>query len=342
MGTHRSESISQDLTNYVPLGQQMTMMNCIAPMTPSPSSSEISYKSACFQQDIKNESSYVTPQGNLPQYSCPQSSNQIWHPYLHSFPEPMSDQRQTGFAYTPSEIPEQELKFVPSSANPSSSQTSSLPVSSAGASKKSRKCNCPNCVPIDGMANVSKSQSKGLKKKHLCHLEGCGKVYNKTSHLKAHLRWHEGIRPFHCTFDKCAKTFTRSDELSRHARTHTGDKRFTCIHCGKGFTRSDHLAKHNKIHFKDPNEKAIKKIRKKSAVGAAQPNTELPQCKIEPNTQELVKIEPDLFKENLPVAKKSFSPYVYDHFSLPIPTYFSQTNYLSSMQVGDSIAQSNI
>ncbi|CAO2597064.1 Transcription factor Sp3, partial [Lemmus lemmus] len=60
------------------------------------------------------------------------------------------------------------------------------------------------------------------KKQHICHIPGCGKVYGKTSHLRAHLRWHSGERPFICNWMFCGKRFTRSDELQRHRRTHTG------------------------------------------------------------------------------------------------------------------------
>uniref|UniRef100_A0A2K6SSW4 Sp1 transcription factor n=1 Tax=Saimiri boliviensis boliviensis TaxID=39432 RepID=A0A2K6SSW4_SAIBB len=98
------------------------------------------------------------------------------------------------------------------------------------------------------IANAPGSGDPGKKKQHICHIQGCGKVYGKTSHLRAHLRWHTGERPFMCTWSYCGKRFTRSDELQRHKRTHTGEKKFACPECPKRFMRSDHLSKHIKTH----------------------------------------------------------------------------------------------
>eukprot|EP00112_Aurelia_sp_Birch-Aquarium-sp1_P018217 Seg4319.1 transcript_id=Seg4319.1/GoldUCD/mRNA.D3Y31 product="Transcription factor Sp5" protein_id=Seg4319.1/GoldUCD/D3Y31 len=111
---------------------------------------------------------------------------------------------------------------------------------SVGVTRRCRRCKCPNCQ--------SGRSSPNKPKQHICHIPGCGKVYGKTSHLKAHLRWHSGERPFVCNWLFCNKSFTRSDELQRHLRTHTGEKRFSCSECGKRFTRSDHLSKHMKTH----------------------------------------------------------------------------------------------
>ena len=44
---------------------------------------------------------------------------------------------------------------------------------------------------------------------HLCHYPNCGKIYKKTSHLRAHLRWHIGDQPYLCSWPGCVRRFTR-------------------------------------------------------------------------------------------------------------------------------------
>ncbi|ROT70264.1 Transcription factor Sp5 [Penaeus vannamei] len=103
-------------------------------------------------------------------------------------------------------------------------------------------------MPLPQLPGRLTKQYRRQEREHICHVPGCGKLYAKTSHLKAHLLSHSGERPFVCQWMYCDKAFTRSDELQRHLRTHTGEKRFQCGECGKRFMRSDHYNKHVKTH----------------------------------------------------------------------------------------------
>ena len=196
------------------------------------------------------------------------STTSPFQPLSPTSPNPSQPTQQIGtVAFTtavdPASIPQQpppQMESICWNNNNATTITTIHPVSfiaDATALTPTRKvrrvaCTCPNCV--NGVNSIKNQDGTSKKKQHVCHYPGCDKVYGKTSHLRAHLRWHTGERPFVCNWLFCGKRFTRSDELQRHRRTHTGEKKFICKECSKRFMRSDHLSKHVKTHLKNKNK----------------------------------------------------------------------------------------
>jgi hypothetical protein len=125
--------------------------------------------------------------------------------YRHEFrllyppvvPPSSAPQSTSSFAsHTPSPPSAQATTSSPTTINNSNSSpknTISNNLTRNGKQPKASRaqCDCPNCREADRLGFVA---GANLRKRniHSCHIPGCGKEYNKTSHLKAHLRWHTG------------------------------------------------------------------------------------------------------------------------------------------------------
>lgn len=137
---------------------------------------------------------------------------------------------------------------------------------------------------------IASNVGQDNKRRYVCPYENCTKSYGKSSHLRSHLTWHTGIKPFVCKEAGCGKGFTRSDELNRHIRTHTGEKPFECAQCTKKFSRSDHLTKHLATHTKQlvaANKLMAKKLKMDKDLSQRSAKTKSPVSMLTRNIEEI-------------------------------------------------------
>lgn len=105
---------------------------------------------------------------------------------------------------------------------------------------------------LDDGANLSKTEQneesqKVLDENTLFICEVCGKPFYYVYHLKRHMAYHKGEKPFQC--EECGKKFTLRGNLNQHMSIHNGEKPFACSFCDKRFRLSSLLQSHVVTHL---------------------------------------------------------------------------------------------
>lgn len=84
------------------------------------------------------------------------------------------------------------------------------------------------------------------KVENICSI--CDKKFDTQQKFDYHLKTHEAVKRYRCTYSGCDKSFQQHHHLENHKTTHTGISKFLCFKCGKEFRQECNLKAHLRIH----------------------------------------------------------------------------------------------
>ncbi|XP_014665619.1 PREDICTED: uncharacterized protein LOC106807703 [Priapulus caudatus] len=90
------------------------------------------------------------------------------------------------------------------------------------------------------------------KKRFVCPLPDCRKVFTKDNKFRIHMTSHSYDRPHKCTVDGCDWSFPSQYKLRRHLECHKGTKLYVCDigGCSRTFTTVYNLNAHKRLHYR--------------------------------------------------------------------------------------------
>uniref|UniRef100_A0A8C5M8U9 C2H2-type domain-containing protein n=1 Tax=Leptobrachium leishanense TaxID=445787 RepID=A0A8C5M8U9_9ANUR len=91
--------------------------------------------------------------------------------------------------------------------------------------------------------------AQGYKDRLLFPCQLCPFSTHYSSHLKRHMKTHNGEKPFRCPH--CLYASAQLVNLKRHLRTHTGEKPFRCDHCSFSCSSPGNLKRHQRVHTQE-------------------------------------------------------------------------------------------
>ncbi|KAF2151131.1 hypothetical protein K461DRAFT_228642 [Myriangium duriaei CBS 260.36] len=101
---------------------------------------------------------------------------------------------------------------------------------------------------LKGNSRCESSTPPRSKKRYMCAVEGCHKIFYQKTHLDIHTRAHTGVKPFLCKEPSCGQRFSQLGNLKTHERRHTGERPYKCNTCGKSFAQRGNVNAHRIVH----------------------------------------------------------------------------------------------